>query len=166
MPIDIISLFVTVPVVGLTLALVYMIRVSSEPAPADDVPEPSETRTAWEQARTAGYWASSIALAIVYVLTGIPKLTGLNEVMHRFSEWGYPEEFALFIGVSEFLAGLMLLIPGTSLYAAGFLGVIMVGAIYTHLAFDPLAWVLLPAFCLSFLFFIGYEDWQRRRQEA
>lgn len=156
-PIDPLALFVTLPIVGLTLTFVYVVRVTSEPAP-----DAEEKRSTWERARRTGYWASSTILSVVYVMTGLPKLTGFDDILHRFSAWGYSEDFALFIGVSEFLAGILLLIPGLSLYAAAYLGLIMVGAVYTHLAFDPFVWTLLPIVCLSFLAFIGYEDWERR----
>ena len=164
MALDIVAFFVTVPLVILTLAFVYFVRSSSEPDPPP-IPgaAPTAARRRWERARRTGYWASTVILALVYMSAGLPKLTGLNDLMHRFSEWGYSENFMLFIGASEFVAAIFLLIPATSLYAATYLGVIMVGAIYTHLAFDPVIWVLLPAFCLSFLGFIAYEDWQRRK---
>ncbi|MFW5967649.1 MAG: hypothetical protein ACOCV2_09040 [Persicimonas sp.] len=43
---------------------------------------------------------------------------------------------------------------------------VMVGAIYTHLAFDSVYWALLPAFCLSFLMFIAYEANARRKRTS
>lgn len=159
MPIDFIAIFVTLPIVILTLTFVLFIRASSKPDTG--VEDVEESLDRWEKSRTVGYWISSVSLAIVYILVGMPKLSGLGDVMHRFNEWGYSEDFMLFIGASEFIAGIFLLIPKTSLYAATYLGLIMCGAIYTHLAFDSVAWALLPAFCLSFLVYIGYEDLQR-----
>jgi uncharacterized membrane protein YphA (DoxX/SURF4 family) len=159
MPIDFIAIFVTLPIVILTLTFVLFIRASSKPDTETEGAEESLDR--WEKSRTVGYWISSVSLAIVYILVGMPKLSGLGDLMHRFTDWGYSEDFMLFIGASEFIAGIFLLIPKTSLYAATYLGLIMCGAIYTHLAFDSVAWALLPAFCLSFLVYIGYEDLQR-----
>lgn len=155
MPINIISIFLTVPIVALTLTFVLFIRQSSRPEQAG---KPLET---WKRSRTVGYWASSVSLAIVYIVVGTPKLTGLNDIFHRFTEWGYSEDFMLFIGASEFVAGIFLLIPRTSFYSAVYLGIIMSGAIYTHLTFDTAVWALLPTFCLSFLVYIAYEDIQR-----
>lgn len=155
------ALFMTVPIVLLTIGFVYAIRVGSEPPPVEEAEEATD-RSEWEKSRRIGYWASTISLSVVYLATGVPKLTGLSEVMHRFQEWGYSEEFMLFVGATEFLAGILLLVPRLSLYAASYLGILMAGAVYTHLAFDTAAWALLPAFCLSFLFFIAYEDWHGR----
>jgi len=164
MPISIMAIFVTLPVVALTVGFVYAVRVSSRPD-VEDAPEPVAEKklTNWERARRTGYWISSIVLAVVFVSTGLPKLGGLGELMHKFGSWGYPDEFLLFIGVTEFFAGILLLVPRTSLYAATYLSVVMAGAVYTHLAFDSFVWALLPLFCLSFLFYIAYEDWQSRR---
>ena len=166
MPIDIMAFFVTVPIVVLTVTFVYFVRRASRPEVSSEDAEPEEVLSRWQRARRIGYRASSVTLAGVFILTGLPKLTGINELMHRFSEWGYSEDFMLFIGISEFAAGILLLIPGAAKYAAGYLAIIMAGAIYTHLAFDPIAWIVLPAFCLSFLTFIAYEDWQRRASGA
>ena len=155
MPIDPLALFVALPVLGLTGLFVYFVRQSSIEADIGDQLDMAE-------GRRNGYWASSIILAGVYVLTGMPKVSGLGDTMHRFREWGYSEDFMMFIGATEFVAGIFLLIPRTSLYAAGYLSIIMTGAIYTHLAFDTWIWALLPAGCLAFLLFIAYEDWDRR----
>jgi uncharacterized membrane protein YphA (DoxX/SURF4 family) len=155
MPLDPLALFVAIPILGLTALFVYFVRQSSIEADIG-----AELDMA--KGRRNGYWASSVILAGVYILTGMPKVSGLGDVMHRFQEWGYSENFMMFIGATEFVAGIFLLIPRTSLYAAGYLSIIMTGAIYTHLAFDTWIWALLPAGCLAFLAFIAYEDWDRR----
>lgn len=159
MPFHPMALFLTVPIVALTIGFTYAVRKGSEPKPAADDEKPPE-RTKWEKAKRTGYWVSSVALSAVYLATGIPKLSQLGELMHRFQEWGYSEDFLLFVGASEFLAGILLLVPRVSAYAAIYLGILMSGAIYTHLAFDSPIWALLPAFCLAFLFFVAYEGWQ------
>jgi uncharacterized membrane protein YphA (DoxX/SURF4 family) len=155
MPIDPLALFVAIPILGLTALFVYFVRQSSIEADIGGELDMAK-------GRRNGYWASSVILAGVYILTGMPKVSGLGDVMHRFQEWGYSENFMMFIGATEFVAGIFLLIPRTSLYAAGYLSIIMTGAIYTHLAFDTWIWALLPAGCLAFLAFIAYEDWDRR----
>lgn len=166
MPFQPIALFAAIPLVFLTLGFVYAIRVgmAPEPTPGEADEEEPDPRTAWDRARKRGYWGSTIALALVYIGTSMPKVTGASDVLTRFSEWGYPENFMLFIGASEFLAGILLLIPRTSLYAASYLAIIMVGAIYTHIAFDSVILALLPSFCLSFLAFVAYEDMKRGTQ--
>jgi uncharacterized membrane protein YphA (DoxX/SURF4 family) len=164
MNIDIFALFIAIPVAVLTALFVYFVRASSmtgEPKEADAKRTPFGKRP-----RLVGYWTSAIILSLVYISAGLPKLGEANEVLHRFSNWGYSEGFLMFIGVSEVIAGIFLLIPQTAKYAATYLAVIMVGAIYTHVAFDTLWWALLPAFCLSFLMFIAYEAHARSKRDA
>jgi uncharacterized membrane protein YphA (DoxX/SURF4 family) len=164
MGISIFALFVAVPVAILTALFVYFIRASSisdEPPADEDRPQ-----SLWNRPRLVGYWASAIILSLVFIVAGLPKVGEANDVLHRFSDWGYSEEFLLFIGVSEVVAAIFLLVPQTAKYAASYLAVIMVGAIYTHLAFDTVVWALLPTFCLSFLVFIAYEAHARSKSEA
>jgi uncharacterized membrane protein YphA (DoxX/SURF4 family) len=159
--IDIIALFVAVPVAFLTALFVYFIRAESVRR-EDQVSTSSAAKQPWwKRSRTVGYWTASISLSVVYILAGIPKLADFHDVLHRFSEWGYSEDFLYFIGASEFIAGILLVIPQTAPFAAGYLGIIMIGAAYTHLAFDPAWYALLPIFCLSGLAFVGYESWAR-----
>lgn len=162
MGIDIFALFVAVPVAILTALFVYFIRASST---QNEAPSQVETkRPLWKRPRLVGYWASAVVLSVVFILAGLPKIGEFNDVLTRFSEWGYSRDFLLFIGASELVAGIFLLIPQTALYAALYLSAVMVGAIYTHLAFDTVVWALLPAFCLSFLLFIAYEAYERRAE--
>lgn len=158
MSVDFISLFVAVPIAVLTVSFVYFVRTASMSGEQSQ----RERDEFWHQPRRVGYWASAVALALVYLLAGIPKLGSFGDALHRFHEWGYSDEFMMFIGISEFVAAVLLVIPRTAFYAASYLGIIMVGAIYTHLAFDTALMALLPAFCLAFLSFIAYESFGRR----
>lgn len=81
-------------------------------------------------------WLLAVALAAVFVMAGYPKLTQSTEMVSSFSRFGYSAGFALLIGVMEALGGLLALIPGTALYGAGLIAVVMGGAIYTHLSTD------------------------------
>jgi uncharacterized membrane protein YphA (DoxX/SURF4 family) len=158
MAVDFIALFVALPVAILTVAFVYFVRAESLSKEEGE----QERETFWSDSRRVGYWASAVGLALVYILAGVPKLGGFSDALHRFQEWGYSDEFMMFIGISEFVAAILLVIPRTAFYSAIYLGTIMVGAIYTHLAFDSVLWALLPAFCLSFLAFIAYESFGHR----
>lgn len=103
-------------------------------------------------------WGLSILMALVYIMAGVPKL-GTIEFMHtRFTEvWGYPAWFEYLIGALEFVGGIFLLIPATAFYAASGLAVIMLGAMYTHLALGEAAFVVIPATCLLVLLYIAYQ---------
>ena len=156
-----VALFVAIPIVLLTLSFVYFLRASSVTREQRKIVAGVE-RGAVAKARYIGYWTTSIVLAIVFIIAGLPKVVDMSELFHRFSDWGYSEEFLTFIGGTELIAGILLLVPKTSLYAASYLSIIMAGAIYTHLAFDPLPWVFLPAVVLAFLSFIIYEDLHKK----
>ncbi len=155
-----IALFIAVPIVALTLAGVYFLRASTMVREQRRVLA-GKDEGMLGKARTIGYWASSIGVSILFIIAGLPKINDLGETFHQFAHWGYPEAFLTFIGITEVVAAIFLLLPRTSKYAAGYLSVIMVGAIYTHLAFDPLPYVFLPTVVLAFLAFVLYEDLNR-----
>ncbi len=163
------ALFIALPIAALTATFVYFIRASSIPEDKPPAPQRDELTTV-EKSRRLGYWISSIVLGLLYVLVGLPKITPifLVEAIHDFEKWGYSQTFQYFIGGSEFVAGIFLMVPRTSLYAAGYLIIVMIGAIYTHIAstLDPWYYAGIPAFCLSFLAFVAYEDWYERKYGA
>ena len=151
-----IALFIALPVILLTLTFVYMIRVSTlaREQRRRVAGQPDSLAT---QARRVAYWTLTLVLSTLFILAGLPKLVEFNLLAQSFSHWGYSESFLTFIGATELIAAIFLLIPRTALYAAGYLSIIMAGAIYTHLAFDPLSYAALPALALAGLSFIIYE---------
>ena len=90
-----------------------------------------------------------VLLAMGYALAGIGKLTGAANEM--FVGWGYPTWFAIVIGVLEIVGALLLLFPKTTRIAIVGLTVIMLGAVYTHLANGEAIQVLRPAVFLGML---------------
>lgn len=106
-------------------------------------------------------WVVQGLLAVVFLMSGVMKLTTPPEVMAAQMALPLPIWFVSFIGVCEVLGGLGLVFPGllrirtelTAMAAAG-LTVIMVGAVVTTLlgglgfamASMPLAVLLLVAF--------------------
>ncbi len=77
-------------------------------------------------------WIFIVLLALGFLLASLGKLTGGQTAM--FSNWGYPEWFAIFIGIAELVGVIGLLIPKTTKLAILGLTAIMLGAAYTHLA--------------------------------
>ena len=105
-----------------------------------------------------GLWAVTILLALIYIIAGVPKLGALDFMHHRFSEvWGYPVWFEYLIGAMEFIGGILLIIPATAFWAASMLSVIMVGAIYTHLALGNPAFTPVPLICLALLIYVATQ---------
>ena len=99
-------------------------------------------------------WVLSVLIAVVFLLTGISKLTGNEMIQSQFSGWGYSVMFMYAIGVVEVLSAIALLIPGTVVYATGALGAVMLGATYTHLIHDSIFQVLRPLLFLGALYAI------------
>ncbi len=97
--------------------------------------------------RVVAAWALSIMLAFVFLNQAVPKLVGQPGMLQRFEEWGYSPRFASGIGMLELVGAALVLFPSLASYGAALLGVIMVGAIYTHLSTG----VLSPAFAIQML---------------
>ena len=113
-------------------------------------------------------WAVAMLMAFGYVSSAAPKLSAEAETVARFQAWGYGVWFMFTIGFIELFGGLALLIPRYAAYAASLLGIVMIGATYTHLStgigspFHALrALVLLAA-----LAWIRRPAWTRRQAPA
>ncbi|MFB6264840.1 MAG: DoxX family protein [Bradymonadaceae bacterium] len=160
MPIDITAIFVALPIVGLTAFGVYFLCASwAEDAAGATEPAPSSGES--EQSQWV-FTGATYLLALIYVVMGLPKLSALSDAVHQFTRhWGYSQTFMYVIGAAEFVGGIGLLIPKVRLAAAVGLSLIMGGAIYTHLAFDPALMVLIPTTCLALLVFVGYISYRR-----
>ncbi|HUI25899.1 MAG TPA: DoxX family protein [Candidatus Kryptonia bacterium] len=72
-------------------------------------------------------------LALLFVVSGVPKLIGVAQVVAAFEHMGYSASFRILIGVLEIAGGVALLIPAVALYGAGLLIVIMIGAVWSVL---------------------------------
>ena len=81
-----------------------------------------------------GYWLLAALLGLSFLAAGWPKLMPNDNMVARFENWGYSAEFAVVIGVLEMLGGLLVLIPKLAIYGAILIGILMLGAIYTHLS--------------------------------
>jgi putative oxidoreductase len=101
----------------------------------------------------------SVLLTLAFMIAALPKLLGAHVWVVKFINWGYPNWFPFAIGSLELLGGALLLIPRLARYGAIVLGVIMVGAAYTHLANGEGLQVLRPVIVLMLL---GTVVWLRK----
>ncbi|WP_168210458.1 DoxX family protein [Persicimonas caeni] len=112
--------------------------------------------------KTVGVWALTMLTSALFIAAAVPKLGGgYSFFAERFQEWGYPGWFETGVGIAEVVSAIFLIIPTTAFYAAGVLAVIMLGAIYTHVALGVAAYAVLPAVMLCAVAIIG---WVRRPQ--
>jgi putative oxidoreductase len=105
-------------------------------------------------AGTIGGWALQVLLGALFILLGAGKF-GDPSWERKFARWGYPDGFYMVVGVLEALGGLMLLVPRLTSYAAGMLGIIMIGASLTHVVHGESARVFPPLIYLALLATVG-----------
>ena len=103
-----------------------------------------------------------VLLALPMIFAGIAKLAGVAELHQSFIAMNLPKWFGYFIGAAELAAGIGLLIPRLSAWAATGLIPIMLGAVYFHLAYAvPSA---IPAIIFTVLSVVAI--YLRRKQTA
>jgi uncharacterized membrane protein YphA (DoxX/SURF4 family) len=108
-------------------------------------------------------WVLSVLLTLVFMIAALPKILGAHVWVVKFVNWGYPNWLPFAIGSLELLGGVLLLIPRVAKCGASVLGIVMVGAAYTHLANGEGLQVLRPVIVLSLL---GITVWLRRSERA
>lgn len=113
--------------------------------------------------RMLAVWVVAIVLAVAFVAVGLSKLEGASAMRwsERFQDWGYPANAQYVVGVLEVLGGLGVLIPRWRRAASGMLGVVMIGALCTHVLHAEFARIIAPL-VLGGLAFLMYS-WPRRR---
>ncbi|OJJ17701.1 hypothetical protein BKI52_27965 [marine bacterium AO1-C] len=79
-------------------------------------------------------WVLAVLLAFLFISSGYPKLFPKASMIHRFAAWGYAPWFMKAVGLVELLGGVLLAVPKTAFYAALVLAIVMLGAVYTHIA--------------------------------
>lgn len=89
-------------------------------------------------------WVGMALVTMIMLLGGASKLMGVPEALESFSRLGLPTWFATFIGIAEISGAIGIWIKRTSLWAALGISIIMIGALYYHISFPPLA-VGIPA---------------------
>lgn len=100
-------------------------------------------------------WMLSLALGIVYLVSGWAELVGVPPTVELFHRWGYSDVFRLLVGVVEVGGALTLLIPRVATIGALLLSMVMVGAVYTHLFRGHAVVAVVPLGMLLLLLYVG-----------
>ncbi len=111
---------------------------------------------------TVALWIVTVLLAVAFVLAGVPKVLRMPVWVEMFDNWGYATWFLVAIGVLEILGGVLLLVPRVAFPGAVLLGVIMLGACYTHVANGEASEALRPLLYLVFVVIVGWARRPRR----
>lgn len=82
--------------------------------------------------RPIATWIVQLLLGALFILVGVGKFQEWDGWMSRFEMWGYAAWFLALIAVLEAVGGLLVLVPRLASYGATLIGVIMLGAAYTH----------------------------------
>jgi uncharacterized membrane protein YphA (DoxX/SURF4 family) len=102
-------------------------------------------------------WTLSIALAGLFLLTGVPKIIGFGAVGFQASAMrGFPEAMRVLVGVVECVGAIGLLVPATASFAAIVLAVVMVPASLTQYASGE-GHVFVPIIVLGLLLFTAWR---------
>lgn len=99
---------------------------------------------------TVGFWISLGLTSLAFILAGLAKLAGVEQMHMSFAVMGLPAWFGYFIGACELSGGIALNVRKLSSYAACGLLIIMGGAIFFHTLYDSVA-NGIPAVVLSLL---------------
>ena len=106
--------------------------------------------------QAVGIWVLSALLGALYLTASGPKLAGTQATIDHFAKWGYPDWLRVVIGVVELTGAFLLLIPRLAIYGAGALGMVMIGAAFTHLTHAEASSSVLPLVLLVLLGVVGY----------
>lgn len=101
--------------------------------------------------------ALAILLGVLFLFAGGTKLIGMQMHVEHFAQWGYPTWFRVFVGAWEVAFGLLLFVPRHTFYAAVFLAVGMIGAVYTEAFRGAPSMAITPAVLLVLLVFVAYR---------
>lgn len=108
----------------------------------------------------------TILLGVLFLFAGGTKLVGTQMHVEHFALWGYPSWFRVFVGAWEVGFGLLLLVPRFSFYAAVFLAIGMIGAVYTEAFRGTPSMAITPAVLLVVLALVAYRRRPSRASSA
>jgi uncharacterized membrane protein YphA (DoxX/SURF4 family) len=101
--------------------------------------------------KTVISWILRVLIALGFLLASVGKLTNNPQVIEMFENWGFPGGFHFLIGILELTLVVLVLIPKTLKIAIIGIGIILIGAIGTHLVNDPLIQLIRPIIFLVLL---------------
>ena len=112
-------------------------------------------------------WAVTVVAAFIVLGAGLPKIWGGQDWSRNFELWGYPGWFRVLVGWVEVLGAILLVMPRTSLFAAGALMVTMAGATYTQIIHrGGLADITVPMVLALLLATVVIARWPHPTEET
>jgi len=120
-------------------------------------------------ARSIGVWLVTLWLAAMCLTVGTIKFTQAASWDRAFTHWGYATWFRPVVGAAEVAAGVLILAPPVAAYGALTMGVMMMGALGTHLAHGEFNRIPAPLVLLvssSIVLLARRPQWLRRGEPA
>jgi uncharacterized membrane protein YphA (DoxX/SURF4 family) len=111
-------------------------------------------------------WVILAITSLFFIMSGIQKLLGAEQMVILFRDLGYPVWFRFAVGTIEVIGAVLLLIPRTSLYSASGLCVLMAGAVISELQLGHASRVVLPGQWLLVFVLIVYFKIRKRQSAA
>ena len=96
--------------------------------------------------KTIIFWLLLIAFVMPTYYFGYTKLIGQKEKTDSFTRWGYSIAFMRLLGLIEIVAATFLFFSTTRYPGMIIIGIILIGAVYTHLKKDVAKEALAPVF--------------------
>lgn len=106
--------------------------------------------------KTISLWVCIIIFALPALFFGFQKVRQNPEIKANFIRWGYPELFMILLGATEIATAVGLFFTQTRQYAIYIYGVILVGAIFTHLKAKETKELIAPICVLGLLIAIHF----------
>jgi putative oxidoreductase len=116
------------------------------------------TRTQPGKALNIALWVVQILLALAFVGAASGKLLGNPEMVGLYEVIGIGQWFRFVTGLLELTGAILIVIPRTKFFGAALLGMIMIGAVLTHLFILHSA----PTAPAVLFLFAGIVAWGRR----
>jgi uncharacterized membrane protein YphA (DoxX/SURF4 family) len=100
-----------------------------------------------------------IVLGILFTLSGIPKLVGVQAAIDNFNKWGLGDNWRYIVGLTEVALGLLMFVPSLKKYSAFGYFCIMVGAAMTHITVKEYPLLAMPVILGSVtLYYLMKQD--------
>jgi uncharacterized membrane protein YphA (DoxX/SURF4 family) len=107
-------------------------------------------------------WTVSVLLAAFFLAAGVTLLLNPAWVAESFASWGYPGWLRVAAGIVAACGGLGLLSPRLVAHAACILAILLSGAMYTQLAYEQEAGLLISLPLVGLLALVGVVRHPRR----
>lgn len=105
-------------------------------------------------------WVCIIFFASPALFFGFQKVKQNPEITDNFTRWGYPRVFMVILGATEIITAIGLFFSQTRQYAIYIYGLILIGAILTHIKAREIKELVAPVCVLGLLIGIYYLNTQ------